>query len=438
MATVINGDPSGFSTLTGAGLGADIVNLFALQNTFFAGGGSDTINLYGSGYDTVYLGAATGINDQIYLNGGSDDAVLSAAPIVDGYVAISGGASQNLVAIDNSGGTNVITFAGFANAVSVNGDATNVITLGAGYGVAAVGASGTGSGSGSGYASTVVVSGTNNRVSGGDENFTITGGGGTLAVSIGNGVNAVSTGGYDNSIYTGTNSNTIVFSGGGADRVTLGAGAATNSTVANTIALAGTGNIVTGGDESTAISGGLGGDVYRLGAGNDSIVDNGNGNVFAVGGGGTVGSVQITAYGANNQITVGGAAQLQLGLAGAPSGDTITLDATTLTSTVNLNGTGNMVFLAHGAAGVINDNASAGGLDLVVGASVGNPDLVVNGFQADPTGILTVDHSLYTSPGAVQAALRMTSAGLVLPVNGGQILFAGDHAMPALTHLSIT
>ena len=434
MATVINGDPSGFSTLTGAGLGADIVNLFAFHNTFFAGGAGDTINLYGSGYDTVVLGAATGVNEQIYLNGGSDDAVLSAAPIVNGYVAISGGASQNLVAIDNSGGTNIITFAGFANAVSVNGDATNVITLGAGDGVAAVGASGTGSG----YASTVVVSGTNNRVSGGDENFTITGGSGDLAISIGNGVNAVSTGGYGNSIYTGTNSNTIVFSGGGSDRVTLGAGAAANNTVANTIALAGTGNVVTGGDESTAISGGLGGDVYRLGAGNDSIIDNGNGNAFTVDAGGTSGSVQITAYGANNQITVGGVAQLQLGIAGAPSGDTITLDATTLASTVNLNGAGNMVFLAHGAAGVINDNASAGGLDLVFGASVGNPDLVVNGFQTDPTGMLTVDHSVYASSGAVEAALRMTSAGLVLPVNGGQILFAGDHSMPALTHLSIS
>ena len=433
MATVINGDPSGFSTLTGAGLGADIVNLFALHNTFFANGGSDTINLYGSGYDTVVLGAATGITEQIYLNGGSDDGIFSAAPIVDGYIAISGGASENLVAVDNAGGTNLITFAGFANAVSVNGDATNFITLGAGNGVAIVGTPGTGSG----YASTVVVSGTNNRVSGGDENFTVTGGSGNLAVSIGNGVNSVSTGGYGNSIYAGNNSNMIVFSGGGADSVTVGAGAAVNSAVANTIGLAGTGNIVTGGDESTTITGGMGGDVYRLGAGNDSIIDNGNANVFTVGAGQTGGAVQITAYGANNQITVGGAAQLQLGIAGTPSGDTITLDATTVASTINLNGSGNMVFLTHGAAGTINDNASVGGLDLVVGAAAGNPDLVVNGFQADATGVLTIDHSIYASPGAVQSALQMTSAGLVLPVNGGQILFAGDHTMPTLAHLTI-
>jgi hypothetical protein len=467
MPTIINGNPYGFSTVDGLGAGfTDVINLFGFFNTYNSFGASDTVNVWTGGFDTLNM-IGTGVTDQINLDGSVYD-TINGVGMSNSTFNVTGGGGGNTVNTVNASGLNLVTLGGVDNSIDLNGNATNTVSTGMGVGTVIIDGGGT---SDAGWNTTVVLGGSQNRVigqnGGQDANFNISGGTGQDIVGIGNGVNTVTTAGASNVITVGNNTNTITFTAGSNNTVHIAPGAPANPLVLDTVNLAGTNNTVTAGDENTTASGGTGSDTYMLGngsdsvsdtgdhasitlgSGNDSVVANGNANTIAlgngadtvtangnndtisVGAGSTLGSVSLTAHGNNNTIAVGGSASVAVGAANTPTNDTITLNATNIVSTLDLPGSNNMVMLTNSAGGTINDDATGGGLTLNVLATAGAPHITVNGFENDLTGVLDVNHAIYGSVGAVQAAFTNTNAGLVLPVGAGQILFAGDHVIPA-------
>lgn len=172
---------------------------------------------------TVMLGAASGVNDLITLNGGGN--VLSGGPLTGGStvsytVSGAGATGLNSVTLNNSGGTTTINLDGTGNSVTLNGDATNTVSTGGGGAAVAIGSFDDDL---FGFTSTVTLSGDGNTVTGGDENFTITGGvnGNTIRL-LGDGENTVSVSGVSNTISVWGGDNTINAGGSGAVVTILG------------------------------------------------------------------------------------------------------------------------------------------------------------------------------------------------------------------------
>jgi hypothetical protein len=289
---------------------------------------TDTISENGSGNKLTndffgMIAPVTGgstINFIVNGSGGGNTVDLTQSSGSTINVTANGIGGSNTVTIGNSGGVNTVSLGGLFDHVTLNGDATNTVSFGAGSATVRIGNPPVpGDDDLFTWPSTVNFSGTGNTLFGGDENFMVSGSTGFSTVHVGDGENNISMGGSHNivSVWGGDNQ---IDAGGGASTVTIlgldGTGAATPTdpdgpddglvplSPTDNVTIAGSLDSVTTTYENVNVWGlTASAATIHLGNGNNSVIlqGAGGGNHVTVGNGGNT----INARGNGNIINVG-------------------------------------------------------------------------------------------------------------------------------------
>jgi hypothetical protein len=448
---IMNGDATGY----GAQSGSESWVLNNYGNTVLLAGADDSISVASGGDDTINLNATGftwGVTDSIDLGQAAFTAISAGSDLWGSDITATGGYGDTHVGFTNHDGTTSLSLgnAGVAvngwglgqdDVVSLNGDASNSVTLGSGSGAdIAIGAAGDGF---FGYTATVALAGTYDLLLGGDENFTVTGADGLAHVQLGNGDNSVTLGGTQNALAVGGGDNTVAFSGaydiftagtgsnsvtdtGGHSRMVFGAGGAGAT---DTIALGGGVNIVTGGNENFTIAGiRNSGVTATLGNGND-VITIGGGKISLGTSRFNSASDTVTIQNGSAKVTINGGTD-QVNLLDARTGfDTVVLNGSMLGSALTANGSFDAITLANDANVALTETSVNGGMTLTLDgdASGGIGTVSVYGFaQDDMARINLVGCSSYTitEDNTPQGGLTLTFA------SGGSLDLIGLQSLP--------
>ncbi len=462
MTITLNGGQASSGQATNNTL-TDVYQVIGADNLILTpGGGNLTVNGINDTATTILLGgvgspAANQSGDKITINLDGSDNTIEPLGFVAPYpyqlndatvnITVSGTGGFNTVALDNNGGgISNVTLGGPDNLVELNGDATNSVTLTggpvAGHNTVQVGYP---FNSDFGFSSTIVLSGSDNLVQGGDENFNISGGvrantvqlgngnssitlsfagipGGFNLVEVGDGNNNIHVLGNKNTVDVGSGSNLIaakgnhetinIFSGDkllgapGNDTVIIhgmhDTVTETNfgfSAAANVAISASTGNLTASLSDGndTVIAGGNDNKI-TAGKGVDNVTANGNFNTITLGAGsdtvsdtgmnsvitlnGGPGSQDSTTLGSNDTLTATNGVQVVTALGGD---NTINLTDTNVGTAITFDGQGNMAFISG------NGSFEA---DYVSSVPAGPPlnDVTINGDgSGDYTGTAVLD-----------------------------------------------
>jgi hypothetical protein len=452
----MNGNSTGYGLFSGN----EVFELDGYHNTVLLSGANDTVNINGGEYDSIDLnstGFSHAVTDTINLGSSAFNSVTASHALSDAAVSITGIVGPNTISLVNHGGSTSVTLGndgdtsfqsglGLNDAVSLNGDASNSVAFTSGGGaVVTIGSAGDGF---SKFASKISLVGIDNVVTGGDEQFTVNDLTGQLnKVTLGNGNNAIALGGDDNSVTLGNGSNTVSLTGL-FDDVTFGTGSNTISTSNSVDTLI----FGAGGAGSTDTLNITGGSAY-IHSGNENInLNSGTKGTTLVGtlGNGdntlnmgfaaarlTIGTT--TANTATNVVNVGrGESQLvfnggtdQVNLAdgtGITGFDSVTLNGTTLGTTLTAHGAFDQVTLSQDANATINDASSNGGLSITIDESStgGIGTIAITGLSGDDLAkIHLVGSGTYTitpDPTAV--------GGITLHFSTGSIDLVGLQSVP--------
>lgn len=205
----------------------------------------------------------------------------------------------------------------------------------------------------------------------GDGNNTVWANGDNNTIALGNGSSTVNANGNSDKITVG-NGNNKINANGTADTIVGGNGA-------NTVTANGNGDFVTLGNGPNALTANGDADLLKLGNGANNVTAGGNGDGIVLG----TGNNTVAATGNNDVITsAGGKGTFTIG-----SSDSLTLNASSLGTTVNSLGTANFIDLAGKSNAAITDSPSGGSLTVKIDASAGSSGKIsVAGFQNDPLG----------------------------------------------------
>jgi hypothetical protein len=285
MTLVINGPNGGNAVLFGNTSGDDIINAFDFNNLIISGGANDQITT-GAGSATVNLGAFAGVTDTVNVGGAFNTIFTSGAGQFASTLVVGGGTGHNNVNMLNTLGQNSVNLQGFLNTVTVNSDATNILTATGGRNTVSAGKIGDGS---FGFSTSITLGGQNNKTTGGDQNFTIFGGLGFDTISVGNGDNKITEAGVKAKITVGTGNNTITDFGGSATIHMVGSVVDDPFETNVLISLGNTNNTVIEDNwalhsaRDITISGGTGNGVFILGDGEDHVTTSGANNFIQLG-----------------------------------------------------------------------------------------------------------------------------------------------------------
>jgi hypothetical protein len=416
------------------------------------------------GNRTTGLGdTITGVTDKISLHGsnnvlasGVPEPGVYTAPIVDSTITytVAGNGGGNTVSLQNlydstvgvtlgtyepaAGGNtveifnssydtdgtakNTVAVTGLNNSVTLNGDATNIVSFSAGGANVTIGYYDDDAW-GFGYTSKVTITGGDNIINGGDENFTINGSratGGNNTIALGDGNNTITLGSNwgengapaatNNSITVWGGVNNIVAGSGGdlvqilgvdggndaaySDNGDYNLGVPDDSPVpaspTDTVTIAGAGEEVDATYENLIILGSnvTDGAVINLGDGNNIIVLGGDGNNdVSVGNGAN----SINASGDNSYYTLGD---------GSNNGITLSGDDNTI-------------------------SADGGGVDTVQLGAGENDQVFLNKAGGSVTGTATVGTTLITQTGPLQLNVSLSGTGQVSLGDGNDTVSVG-------------
>ncbi len=449
----MNGNSIGF----GAASGNELFSLTGYDNSVLLGGANDTINVISGLDDTFDLnsnGFTGAVTDILNLGASSFGHVTTSHALNGASVAITAAGGPNTISLTNHGGATSISlgYVGdpalqgptLANLVTLNGDAANSVALSAGDAVVSVGAAADGFSS---YASSVVFSGVDDTLVGGDEAFTVSNAIATLnAITLGNGRDSVTLAGTGNAVTLGNGQDFLALSGG-LNTATLGGGADTvdttgglarltfataNAGVQDIVTVAGGATYIHGGDENFAINSALRATLISatLGNGNNAIAM-AFGNAHLVLG-------DSLANTANNTVTLshggaiatfnGGVDIVSLKGSTAVGADKITLNATLLGTQLTTSGVFDTVTLTQDANATINDTGVNAGLSLTLDADAagGFGTIAITGLTSDDLAqIHLAGASTYSITTDVTAV-----GGITLHFAHGSIDLVGLQAVP--------
>jgi hypothetical protein len=274
-------------------------------------GVSDTFTLNGSDNELFNVSPIQNSTIKFTVLGNGGDNVVDLGGVTNSKITVAIGvdksatapAGDNSVFIDNVGGTNKVNLGGSDNTVTLNGDATNTVTVGPSATVNI----GFFDDDHFGFKSTVNFSGAGNTLAGGglevgvagDEDFTVNALGATnTIVHVGDGNNSINLGGTDNTVSVWGGNNNI--NAGGSDSSVTILGLDGNNTAKPTdpdgpddapvpvsptdnVTISGAGDSVTATYENVDVlgTGVTGATTVTLGDGNNSVVlgDNALGNL---------------------------------------------------------------------------------------------------------------------------------------------------------------
>jgi hypothetical protein len=370
--TVIGGDQD-FHVSGGQGLdfislgnGNNVITEAGTKDKMTVGTGSNTITDFGGAATVTFVGFVEDSNDLNTVNiGGTNNTVTEVVPHSERDVTITGGTGNGRFTLGD--GANVLTTSG----------SNNMVVMGS----TEIGFPPEEFGEASGDAVTIA-GGTNNHVTLGDGNNVVKVDGTSSVISLGNGNNSVTANGNSDSITVLNGANTITANG---DSDTITGGNGSNNITANgkldTIKLGNGANLLTANGNTDSIT------VLN---GNNTIVAGGNGDTITLG----TGNNSLSATGNNDVITsAGGKGTFTLGSPnGTASFDNLTLNASSVGTTVDSEGQDNVITLNAAANVSINDSPFGGALTLTINASGGNAGVVkISGFGADSDSLGLID-----------------------------------------------
>ena len=472
----------------------DVINDFGAGNTVGSATSPEMANLllnggdgtpFGSAWDTnttIFLGGSL-VADNIMLDGGTNTVTgsLNSGSTVNVTVTPFGTAplGSNTVNLTNAGGTTTVSLSGSANNVSIlqgaastvsianqgivtlNGNAANTVSFGAGSSQATIGGS---NDDNFGFVSGVTLAGDSNTVTGGDENFTVTGGHSNNNITLGDGTNTVMLNGIFNNITLGGGDNFVNAGTGDASVTILGYDSLNPAAYApgsdapqvpaqptDWVTIAGSGDHVTAtyenlivsgysvtnfatiisGDGNNSVSlGGTGSNVVTLGNGGNNVSVTGDNNAITVGDGGN----GITTTGDGNIITVNdahgiGTDNVQLG-AGANNNVILGMAGGSVTgwaplgtvTTVSQSGSRQVNVNLHGGAAGKNVSGLTSSLTVVLGD--GNDSVTANG---DLSTIITGNGNSTITAGGNKDFIYSGIGANTITANGNQTqITAGD------------
>jgi hypothetical protein len=449
----MNGNSTGY----GASSGNELFNLAGYGNNVLLGGANDTINVLSGLFDTIDLnstGFTGAVTDSINLGASSFGHVTTSHALNNATVTVTAAGGPNTISLINHGGSTAISLGyvgdpalqgpALANLVTLNGDATNIVTLSAGDAAVNIGANADGA---TNYASSVVFTGVANTLNGGDEAFTVSNATATRnTITLGNGNDHVALSGSGNTITLGNGNDSLALSGSqntatlgsGTDNVTLTGAVAKltfatgNAGVQDSVTLAGGAATIHGGDENFAITSTQRASFLSatLGNGNNTIAMAFGGAHLVIGDSlaNTAKNTVTLAHGGANATFNGGVDSITLAGSKAVGADKVTLNATMLGTQLTTSGVFDSVTLTHDANATINDTGLNAGLSLtlVADAQGGFGAIAITGLANDD---LAQIHLAGASPYTITTDAT-TVGGITLHFAHGSIDLVGLQAVP--------